>query len=157
MKIFKIKSYCKVNLSLKVIKELKNGYHNISSLITFIDLYDIISISKIDKSKDIISFSGKFSKGIDKKNNTITKLLILLRKKKLIKEQSFKINIEKNIPYGSGLGGGSSNASNLLNYFNNEMKLKLKKNKLINLAKKIGSDVPICLEKKKHFFNRKEK
>ena len=156
MKIFKIKSYCKVNLSLKVIKELKNGYHNISSLITFIDLYDIISISKIDKSKDIISFSGKFSKGIDKKNNTITKLLILLRKKKLIKEQSFKINIEKNIPYGSGLGGGSSNASNLLNYFNNEMKLKLKKNKLINLAKKIGSDVPICLEKKNTFLTGKK-
>ena len=156
MKIFKIKSYCKVNLSLKVIKELKNGYHNISSLITFIDLYDIISISKIDKSKDIISFSGKFSKGIDKKNNTITKLLILLRKKKLIKEQSFKINIEKNIPYGSGLGGGSSNASNLLNYFKNEMKHKLKKNKLINLAKKIGSDVPICLEKKNTFLTGKK-
>ena len=156
MKIFKIKSYCKVNLSLKVIKKLKNGYHNISSLITFVDLYDIITISKIDKSKDIISFSGKFGKGIDKKNNTITKLLILLRKKKLIKEQSFKINIEKNIPYGSGLGGGSSNASNLLNYFNNKMKLKLKKNKIINLAKKIGSDVPICLEKKNTFLTGKK-
>jgi len=156
VKIFKIKSYCKVNLSLKVIKKLKNGYHNISSLITFVDLYDIITISKIDKSKDIISFSGKFGKGIDKKNNTITKLLILLRKKKLIKEQSFKINIEKNIPYGSGLGGGSSNASNLLNYFNNKMKLKLKKNKIINLAKKIGSDVPICLEKKNTFLTGKK-
>ncbi len=156
MKNFKIKSYCKVNLSLKIIKKLKNGYHNISSLITFCDLHDVISISKINRSKDRISFSGKFCKGIDKKVNTITKVLNLLRKKNLIKNQSFKINIKKNIPHGSGLGGGSSNASNLLNYFNNKMRLKLKKNKMIDLAEKIGFDVPIGLEKKNTFLTGKK-
>ena len=62
MKNFKIKSYCKINLSLKVIKKLNNGYHNITSLITFCDLYDLISISKIRNLKDKISFSGKFKK-----------------------------------------------------------------------------------------------
>ena len=118
MKNFKIKSYCKINLSLKIIKKLRNGYHDISSLITFSDLYDIITISKINKPYDIISFSGKFCKGINIKNNTVTKLLKILRKNKLLKNQSFKINIKKNIPHGSGLGGASSNASNLLNYFN---------------------------------------
>ena len=156
MKNFKIKSYCKVNLSLKIRKKLKNGYHNISTLITFCDLYDLISISKINKSKDKISFSGKFCKGIDKKSNTVTEVLKLLRKKKLLKNQSFKINIKKNIPHGSGLGGASSNASNLLNYFNNKMKLKLKKNKMIDLAKQIGFDVPICLEKKNTFLTGKK-
>jgi 4-diphosphocytidyl-2-C-methyl-D-erythritol kinase len=156
VKNFKIKSYCKVNLSLKIIKKLKNGYHNISSLITFCDLYDIISISTINRSKDRISFSGKFCKDINKKTNTITKVLDLLRKKNLIKNQSFKINIKKNIPHGSGLGGGSSNASNLLNYFNNKMRLKLKKNKMIDLAKKIGFDVPISLEKKNTFLTGKK-
>ena len=118
MKKFNIKSYCKINLSLKIIKKLKNGYHSISSLITFCDLYDIISVSKINTSKDKVIFSGKFSKGIDKKVNTATKVLALLRKQSFIKNQSFKINIQKNIPHGSGLGGGSSNASNLLHYFN---------------------------------------
>ena len=156
MKNFKIKSYCKINLSLKIVKKLKNGYHNISSLVTFCDLHDIISISKINESKDKISFSGKFCNGINKKTNTVTKVLKLLRKKRLIKNQSFKIDTKKNIPHGSGLGGGSSNASDLLNYFNNKMKLKLKKNKMINLAKKIGSDVPICLEKKNTFLTDKE-
>ena len=152
MKKFNIKSYCKINLSLKIIKKLKNGYHSISSLITFCDLYDIISVSKINTSKDKVIFSGKFSKGIDKKVNTVTKVLTLLRKKNFIKNQSFKINIQKNIPHGSGLGGGSSNASNLLNYFNHKMKLKLKKKKMTNLAKKIGSDVPIVLERKNTFL-----
>ena len=152
MKKFNIKSYCKINLSLKIIKKLKNGYHSISTLITFCDLYDIISVSKINTSKDKVIFSGKFSKGIDIKVNTVTKVLTLLRKKNFIKNQSFKINIQKNIPHGSGLGGGSSNASNLLNYFNHKMKLKLKKKKMINLAKKIGSDVPIILERKNTFL-----
>ena len=152
MKKFNIKSYCKINLSLKIIKKLKNGYHSISTLITFCDLYDIISVSKINTSKDKVIFSGKFNKGIDKKANTVTKVLALLREQNFIKNQSFKINIQKNIPHGSGLGGGSSNASNLLHYFNHKMKLKLKKKKMTNLAKKIGSDVPIVLERKNTFL-----
>ena len=156
MKNFKIKSYCKINLSLKILKKLKNGYHSISSLITFCDLHDVISISKIKKPKDKITFSGKFCNDINQKSNTITAVLKILREKKLIKNQSFKINVKKNIPHGSGLGGASSNASYLLNYFNNKMRLKLKKDELINLAKKIGSDVPICLEKKNTFLTGKK-
>ena len=121
MKSFKIRSYCKINLSLKIIRKLNNGYHNIVSLITFCELHDVISILKIKGSKDIITFSGKFSSGISKKFNTITKLLYLLRRANLIKNKVFKINIEKNIPHGSGLGGGSSNAAALINFFNKNL------------------------------------
>ena len=156
MKNFKIKSYCKINLSLKVLKKLKNGYHNIMSLITFCDLHDIISISKIRSSKDKISFSGKFKKGIDKENNTVTKVLSLLRKNQMVENQVFKINIQKNIPHGSGLGGGSSNAADLLNYFNSEMRLKLDKKKIKRLASKIGFDVPISLERRNTFLSGKK-
>ena len=56
---------------------------------------------------------------VDKKSNTVIKVLNLFRKKKLIKNQAFKINIKKNIPHGSGLGGGSSNAAYLINYLKN--------------------------------------
>ena len=156
MKNFKIKSYCKINLSLKVLKKLKNGYHNIMSLITFCDLHDIISISKIRSSKDKISFSGKFKKGIDKEKNTATKVLSLLRKNQMVENQVFKINIQKNIPHGSGLGGGSSNAADLLNYFNSKMRLKLDKKKIKKLASKIGSDVPISLERRNTFLTGKK-
>ena len=155
MKNFKIKSYCKINLSLRVLKRLKSGYHNISSLITFCDLHDVISISKITNQKDQVSFSGKFKKGINKKKNTITKVLSLLRKNELLENQAFKINIKKNIPYGSGLGGGSSNAATLLNYFKSNMKLKLNKNKVKKLARQIGFDVPINLVRKNTFLSGK--
>ena len=148
MKNSKIKSYCKINLSLRVLKKLNNGYHNIMSLITFCDLHDLISISEISNLKDKISFSGKFKKGINKKKNTITKVLALLRRNQLIENQTFKINIQKNIPPGSGLGGGSSNAAYLLNYFNSKMRLKLSKNKIKKLASQIGFDVPVNLERR---------
>ena len=155
MKNLKIKSYCKINLYLKVIKKLKSGYHNILSLITFCELHDVIWISRIKGSKDNITFSGKFKKGINKKNNTVKKVLKLLRDNQLLKNQCFKIKVQKNIPHGSGLGGGSSNAAALLNYFNFNMKLRLNKKKITKLAGKIGFDVPINLIKSNTFLTGK--
>ena len=90
MKKHKIKSFCKINLTLKVFKKKNNDYHKIKSLITFCDLYDLISISKINASIDKISFSGRFRKGISKKFNTISKLLYLLRKKNFFKNKHLK-------------------------------------------------------------------
>ena len=81
----KIKSYCKINLFLKVLNKLKNNYHTIVTLVTFSELHDLIFISKIEKSRDVISFTGKYKKGINKKKNTITKLLHILRKNKLMR------------------------------------------------------------------------
>lgn len=148
MKNLNIRSYCKINLSLKVLQKLNNGYHNIISLVTFCEPYDLISITKTKNFKDKIIFFGKFKKGINKKSNTVSKVLDLLRRKKLLQNQKFKIKIKKNIPHGSGLGGASSNAADLINFFNKNMKLNLKKNKLIKLASEIGFDTPISLERK---------
>ena len=114
MKKFKVKSFCKINLSLKVSKNKRNGYHRIDSLITFCRLYDLITISRIKSAQDEINFSGNFKKGISKKINTITRVLYLLRNRKYIKKDFLRINVKKNIPHGSGLGGGSSNAASLL-------------------------------------------
>ena len=156
MKKIKIKSYCKLNLSLRVSKKKYSNLHNIKSLITFCDLYDLISIRKIKSLKDKIIFTGKFKKGINKKSNTITRVLQLLREKNFLKNYSFEIIIKKNIPHGSGMGGGSSNAASILNFFKNRMNLKLNKTRIRKLANQIGFDVPICLEKKKYNFNGKK-
>ena len=148
MKKYKIRSFSKINLSLRVLSRQNDGYHNINSIITFCNLHDVISIYKINGSNDKVSFSGRFKKGINEKSNTITKLLYLLRKKNFLKKQAFKINIQKNIPHGAGLGGGSSNAADLLNFFNKNMYLKLNNSELNKIANQIGFDVPISLEKK---------
>jgi 4-diphosphocytidyl-2-C-methyl-D-erythritol kinase len=156
VKKFKIKSFCKINLSLRVLKRLSNGYHNIKSLVTFCDLHDVISISKIKGVNDKISFSGRFKKGVNKKSNTITNVLYLLRKRNFFQKQAFKIDIQKNIPHGSGLGGGSSNAANVLNFFNSKMRLKLNKDEISKIAYQIGFDTPVSLEKKNTLLTGKK-
>ena len=156
MKKFKIKSFCKINLSLRVLKRLSNGYHNIKSLVTFCDLHDLISISKIKGVNDKISFSGRFKKGVSKRSNTITNVLYLLRKRNFFQKQAFKIDIQKNIPHGSGLGGGSSNAANVLNFFNSKMRLKLNKDEISKIAYQIGFDTPVSLEKKNTLLTGKK-
>ena len=148
MKKFKIKCFCKVNLCLRVIKKITKNYHVIKSFITFCNVYDVIIISINKGSKDKITFSGKFKKGINKKNNTVSKLLLLLRKQKLLNNQYFDINVKKNIPHGSGLGGASSNAANLINFLKLKKFLKINENKKNKIARKIGFDVPILLNNK---------
>ena len=79
-----IKSYAKINLSLDVFGKYKSNYHKIQSIISFIDLYDAIYISQINKKKNLVKFNGHFSKNLNK--NTISNLLNLLDQKKILKK-----------------------------------------------------------------------
>ena len=109
-----IKSYSKINLSLKVNSKKKNGLHEIQSLYCLINLFDKIKIIKIN-NKDKIVFKGPFKKLIKNKNNTVYNLLKKLRKLNLISNY-YSITVKKNIPVFGGLGGGTSNAVFLLKY-----------------------------------------
>lgn len=82
-----IKSYSKINLFLKVLKKNNKDLHNLQSSTMLLDLYDRIDIKNIKKKKDEINFSGKFSKNISKKNNSITKSLQLLRKHSFVSKK----------------------------------------------------------------------
>lgn len=152
MKTYFFNSFSKINLSLRVIKKLRNGMHMIQSLVTFANLCDNIIIKETNFKKDIIKFYGKFSYGINLKKNTITKTLQILRKYNYIKKNFFIIKIKKNIPTGSGLGGGSINSSALINFFLQSYKLKVNQKKLLAIAKKVGSDVVLGLKIKNTFL-----
>ena len=139
MTLNKVKSYAKINLALNVTGKLKN-LHKIESIVSFVDLHDLIFIKGTNKEKHKISFSGKFSKNINK-NNTIKKLLQILDHNELLKDKKFIIKIKKNIPQKAGLGGGSMNASNILNFFIKKKIIKINKKKLQKICDLIGSDV----------------
>ena len=79
----KLKSYSKINLSLRVLNKLKNGMHNIETNSTLVKLSDEIDIKK-DK-KDKILFTGKFKDQINLKKNTVKDTLRLLKKIRLLK------------------------------------------------------------------------
>ena len=139
MSCFKIKSYAKINLALNVIGK-KKKLHKIESIISFIELHDLIILEQINQNTHKVVFKGKFSNDIGK-INTVTSLLKLLDKKNLLNNQKFKIKIVKNIPQEAGMGGGSMNASSLVNFFIKKKILKIKKNELTKLVSQIGSDV----------------
>ena len=143
MNFRKIKSNAKINLALNVVGKSKR-LHKIESLIAFIDLHDVILLKKIYLNKHQIIFNGKFSKNINS-NNTISRLLKILEKKKLLK-QKFYIKITKNIPQKSGLGGGSMNAARVLKYLIEKKIIKVNKKQISEITEYVGSDVILGLK-----------
>ena len=139
MNFKKVKSYAKINLALNVIGK-RNKLHKIESIVSFIKLHDLIFIKKIKSANHIISFYGNFSKKLIK-NNSVKKLFKILDDNKLLKNRKFKVKIKKNIPQEAGLGGGSMNAANILNFLIKKKIIKVNKKKLLNISSSIGSDV----------------
>ena len=111
-----LKSYAKINLTLSVNKRLKKGLHNIQSIYCLIDLHDKIFLKKIkNKNFDQVSFTGPFSKDINKSNNSVKKVLKVMRKNKIIHDY-YSVRVNKKIPAFAGLGGGTSNAATPVSY-----------------------------------------
>ena len=151
MRVYRINSRAKINLNLNIIrKSKKKKLHLIESLVCFVNLSDKIYINKSKSKYHKVKFIGKFSKKITKKN-TITKLLSLLDKDNVLKNK-YKILVKKEIPLQSGMGGGSMNAANILNYFYKKKLINLKKFKKYSL--KIGSDVILGLNSKPKILYR---
>ena len=110
-----LKSHAKINLALNVTGKNKS-LHKIESIISFIDLYDVISIKKIRAEKHNIFFQGKFAKGIGKKN-TVQKLFQILDRERLLQNQKLRVSITKNIPPKSWTWRWFNKCSEYLKFF----------------------------------------
>ena len=134
----KINTYAKINLNLKISKDIEDGLHNISSLIVPIDLYDSIEIKETNADVDKIQFDKD---GISEEN-TISKSLNLLRSRSNL-PGFFDIIIKKNIPIEAGLGGGSSNAAGIISILTKKYNLQMPTYR--EIAVNVGSDVPFFI------------
>ena len=134
----KINTYAKINLNLKISKDIEDGLHNISSLIVPIDLYDSIEIKETNANVDKIQFDKE---GISEEN-TISKSLNLLRSRSNL-PGFFDIIIKKNIPIEAGLGGGSSNAAGIISTLTKKYNLQMPTYR--EIAVNVGSDVPFFI------------
>lgn len=140
-----IKSFGKINPILKIGENREDGFHNLFLIYQTISLYDRIKFDiKKSSFKNIsIKCSNKFIPTDDR--NLVYKVAYKLM-------EDFNLNldinifIEKNIPSGGGLGGGSSNAAVTINHLNNFCNLGLTKNKMMEFASLFGSDIPFFIE-----------
>ena len=136
------KSPCKINLFLDIKSKREDGYHLIESLFHTIDLFDII---KIEESKEFkISTSGKYKLNDNEEDNIVSKIFYHFKNENGLKK-NYKISIEKNIPTGAGLGGGSSNAATMIKFFWEELNIK-PDNRLIESFSKFGADIPFFIK-----------
>ena len=134
------KSPAKINLFLKIINRRDDGFHNIRSGITFIDLFDEITVQPHNKFQVI--YTGNFAP----KNNLfedciIDKLFTYIYEDK----PKLLFNISKNFPYEAGLGSASSNVASVIKILEN---LEIIKKKNIFDYVDLGSDIPIFLHQK---------
>jgi 4-diphosphocytidyl-2-C-methyl-D-erythritol kinase len=135
----KVLSPAKINLMLRITGQRQDGYHILQTYFQLLNWGDSIQFTPLKDDKIIIS--GDF-KDLDLENNLIYKALELLRPYKKV-ETGIQIEVDKNIPQGSGLGGGSSNAATTLLMMNDLWNCQLSNQHLQELGLKLGADVPI--------------
>ena len=131
----------KINLGLSVLNKRTDGFHNIESVVYPVPIYDALEFQP--STKFTLSSYGIKIRG-EVESNIIYKAWKLLRDTHQI--PPIEIKLFKGIPIGSGLGGGSSDASFLIKYLNEYFDLGLSTEVLLQFAEKLGSDCPFFIK-----------
>ena len=142
--MIRVPSPAKLNLFLHITGRRENGYHELQSIFQLIDFYDWMEFERTDTNS--IQIEGLNS--VDLEQNLIYKALQMIKPYANIDQLGLNIRIEKNIPMGAGLGGGSSNAATTLIVANKIWQCSLNTNQLADLGVKLGADVPIFIHGK---------
>ncbi len=137
-----VNAYAKINLGLHILRKREDNYHDIETILHRINIYDSITVER-KKSGEI--FIHCTDPGIPTDTSNLCYKAAGLFYSTIEHEHELAITIEKNIPVGAGLGGGSSNAATVLRACNMLYGYPLDDSILTNLASRIGSDVPYFL------------
>jgi 4-diphosphocytidyl-2-C-methyl-D-erythritol kinase len=132
------KSYAKVNLAINVIKKLDNGYHEVDMVMSRINFFDKIYISKQKNPAISLSCTNQYVPVNEK--NLVYKVAQKVKDEFDIK-CGLKIHIIKNVPLQAGLGGGSSNAATTLEMLNKMFNLKMSTEQKVAFTREFGSDI----------------
>lgn len=145
-----VNSYAKINTGLRVIRKRDDGFHDLETIFFPIKLRDLINIDIQRSEKDhnsVIIRSDKPFIPLSKENLCYKAIEQFFRGFRIKENYNITLNVKKNIPVGGGLGGGSSNAAAVIRFLINFMNIDVASNreKILNLALSIGSDVPFFL------------
>ena len=132
----KIRANCKINIGLDVLRRRADGYHDLSTVMVPVKgLYDVLTVEQAEESS--LSIVG-IEVDCDPEQNICMKALRLMQQRYGIGEVS--ITLDKRIPFGAGLGGGSADGTAVILALNDIFSLGLDEATLISLAAELGSD-----------------
>lgn len=129
----------KLNLMLRITGRRGDGYHLLQTVFQFVDLCDWLTFQPLDE--DMVSLQ-KTLPGVAEAEDLTVRAAQLLKAESGFKG-GVRIGIDKNIPMGGGLGGGSSDAATTLVVLNELWELGLSESRLLELGLSLGADVPV--------------
>ena len=138
-------SPAKINIGLHILRKRDDGYHEIETAMVPIPFYDIIELQFGGSSCPELTISGLAIPG-KTGDNLVTRAYDAFFRYRM--PEPVKIHLHKQVPFGGGMGGGSSNASTLLGALNRVCKVKLSSEELHHIAASIGSDCPFFIDPK---------
>ena len=139
----------KVNLGLKIVRKRADGYHDLYTVMEPVSLADSLYCEFRSAPENRFSVQCPQMMGLDADDNLIVKAARLMagvaRERGLEKVGSWDFFLDKRIPAGAGMGGGSSNAAGVIKLLDKFFELKLNPSELVQAATAIGADVPFFL------------
>uniref|UniRef100_A0A7C4XLV3 4-diphosphocytidyl-2-C-methyl-D-erythritol kinase n=1 Tax=candidate division WOR-3 bacterium TaxID=2052148 RepID=A0A7C4XLV3_UNCW3 len=139
--MIKLNAYAKINLGLKILEKREDGYHNIETTLTTINLSDKLLIEEIESGIEIKCPGLK----IHEVDNLCFKAAQLFFSNYPVK-RGVRITVQKNIPVGGGLGGGSSDGAGVLKGMNQLFGINASDEELMRISRNLGCDVPFFIK-----------
>lgn len=138
----KLNANCKINLGLDILRRREDGFHDLETvMIPVTELYDVITVERADEVEFIQT--GIVVDCPPEKN-------LCLRAYNLVRSRydlpPVRITLDKRVPFGAGLGGGSSDASMVIRALNEEFKLEMSVREMVEMAAALGSDTAFFIE-----------
>lgn len=134
----KLRANCKINIGLDVVRKRQDGFHDLETvMMPVVGLYDEVEVTPHEGADVLFSQSG-ITVDCNPESNLCVKAYRLMQSRYNI--GGVKIHLEKRVPFGAGLGGGSSDATAVLVLLNEIFSLRLSEQELTDLAAELGSD-----------------
>jgi 4-diphosphocytidyl-2-C-methyl-D-erythritol kinase len=138
---FVAQAYGKINLALYVLGSRPDGYHNIATVLQAVETHDTLEFEIADRHVTLTCSDPSLSTGED---NLVMRAVRLLERE-AGRQFELGIHLDKSLPIGAGMGGGSADAACVLRSINRLLELKISEPCLRQMALDLGSDVPFFL------------
>ena len=133
---------CKINIGLRVVRKREDGYHDLETI--FYPVYGLHDELEVERVDDFEFIQEGLAVDCPAEDNLIIKCYLRMRKK-YPQIDSVRIRFGKNIPFGAGLGGGSSDAAHMAIALNEIFALGLSKEQLAEEVRELGADCPFFI------------